>query len=685
MRRSLFLHVLDWHAPLRLMRLRGNSIPWISPDIKNLMRVRDSYKKKAVKNNSQIYWEKFKEIRNKVNSELTKAKTAFFCNKFENCAQSKDMKHSWKLINILLGKNKKSNNISQLKCDDVVILDDTLKAEAFNDFFVNIGVNLANEIENDSLCTNFSDDENYHSNYYSNINFKFSEISMDDIICQLRNLKISKSTGIDNIPAIALKLSAEVIGPSLTWIYNLSIKTGIYVDEWKKAWVMPIFKSDDRQRCENYRPISILPIVSKILERSVFNQIYKFLNDNSLLSKHQSGFRPKHSTLTTLIHMCDTLYENMDNGQLSGVVFLDIRKAFDSINHTILLQKMNDQFGIKNVELDWFKSYLTNREQACIVNGAMSSPKTIVCGVPQGSILGPLLFLLYINDLPECLEKTSPHLYADDTQISTSAKTIEELTENLNNDLKKVGEWLARNKLQHHPTKTKLMYIGSKYNTDTMTYDIPVMMNNQFITLAHSYTCLGVKLDENLNWHEHVEMICKKVGAGIGAMQRIKPYVPINTLHTIYRALIEPYFDYCSPLWDVCNQQLKDKLQKFQNRAARIITGASYEIRSADVLRSLAWENLEIRQRTTKSTLMYKVLNDCAGPNLKDALMRRDLVQTSYNLRNTYTDLTLAKPKREFLKKSFKYSGAKLWNSLPSDAKLAQSIYSFKNCLKDSR
>ena len=369
-----------------------SQMPWE----KNLMRVRDSYKKMAVKNNSQIYWEKFKETRNKVNSELTKAKTAFFCNKFENCAQSKDMKHSWKLINILLGKNKKSNNISQLKRDDVVISDDTLKAEAFNDFFVNIGVNLANEMEHDSPCTNFSDDENYHSNYYSNINFKFSEISMDDIICQLRNLKISKSTGIDNIPAIALKLSAEVIGPSLTWIYNLSIKTGIYVDEWKKAWVIPIFKSDDRQRCENYRPISILPIVSKILERSVFNQIYKFLNDNSLLSKHQSGFRPKHSTLTTLIQMCDTLYENMDNGQLSGVVFLDIRKAFDSIDHTILLQKMNDQFGIKNVELDWFKSYLTNREQACIVNGAMSSPKTIVCGVPQGSILGPLLFLLYI-------------------------------------------------------------------------------------------------------------------------------------------------------------------------------------------------------------------------------------------------------------------------------------------------
>ena len=178
---------------------------------------------------------------------------------------------------------------------------------------------------------------------------------------------------------------------------------------------MPIFKSEDRQKCENYRPISILPIISKILERLIFNRIYKFLNDNSLLSKFQSGFRPKHSTLTSLIQMCDTLYENMDNGRLNGVVFLDMRKAFDSINH-ILLEKMNTQFGIKNLELEWFKSYLNNREQVCVVNGKTSSAKKIMCGVSQGSILGPLLFLLYINDLPECLDKTSPYLYADDTQ-----------------------------------------------------------------------------------------------------------------------------------------------------------------------------------------------------------------------------------------------------------------------------
>ena len=373
---------------------------------------------------------------------------------------------------------------------------------------------------------------------------------------------------------------------------------------------MPIYKSNDRQRCENYRPISILPVVSKILERSVFNQIYKFLNDNSLLSKYQSGFRPKNSTLTALLQMCDSFYENMDNGKFNGVVFLDIRKAFDSINHTILLQKMRLQFGITNTELKWFSSYLTNREQVCAVNGTTSSPKKITCGVPQGSILGPLLFLLYINDLTDCLDKTTPCLYADDTQIFSAATDLTELNENLNHDMDKLTEWLNKNKLQYHPTKTKLMYIGSSHNIKTVNCDSSIMINNQPVPRVRSFTCLGVKLDEILEWDDHIERICKKVAASIGTMKRIKPYVPANTLQTIYSALIQPYFDYCSPLWGVCNKTLKDRLQKFQNRAAKIIAGVSLDTRSAEVLGSLGWNELEIRRRTSKSLLIYKILND---------------------------------------------------------------------------
>ncbi len=215
-------------------------------------------------------------------------------------------------------------------------------------------------------------------------------------------------------------------------------------------------------KCENYRPISILPIIRKIFERSGFNQLYEFLNANSLLSKHQFGFRPKNSTLAALIQMCDAWYENMDNGELNGVVFIDIRKAFDFINHNILLRKIKEQFGISNIELKLFESYLSDREQMSFVNGVMSAPKRIVCGVPQRFILAPLLFLLYINDLPDCLEKSTPCLYASqiicfyDSQIFSSAKDCTELNANLNYDLNNVSQWIVKNKLQHHSTKTKL-------------------------------------------------------------------------------------------------------------------------------------------------------------------------------------------------------------------------------------
>ena len=208
--------------------------------------------------------------------------------------------------------------------------------------------------------------------------------------------------------------------------------------------------------------------MSKVFEREVFRQLYSYLTENSLLSKFQSAFCLKHSTATALIQMCvewlDNVvsargYINMDNGKLNGVVFLDIKKAFDSINHHILLNKMNEQFGIFGMELKWFESYLTNREQQCSINGELSSNKVISYEVPQGSILGPLLFLLYINDLPDCLKSTIPGMYTDDTQISSSSNDANELVVRLNSDLAHVCNWLKENRLQMHSSKCKMMFI----------------------------------------------------------------------------------------------------------------------------------------------------------------------------------------------------------------------------------
>ena len=300
---------------------------------------------------------------------------------------------------------------------------------------------------------------------------------IDNIAQALMRLKPNKCTGLDKIPAKVLRLSADIIAPSLTYIFNLSLDTGIYVDEWKRAQVIPIYKSKDR-------PVYILPIVSKVFEREVFRQLYGYLSDNSLLSKFQSAFRPKHSTLSTLIRMCDDLLKNMDNGELNCVVFLDVRKAFDSINHEILLDKMHNFFGITGTQLKWFESYLNNRVQQCLINGQLSSPKTITCGVLQGSIMGPLLFLLYINDMPDSLSYSVSSLYADDTEIYASSNNCDDLVDKVNFDLQNIHKWLIENKLQTHFNKSKHMFIGSSYNRKNKITRKPILINNQPIPTA---------------------------------------------------------------------------------------------------------------------------------------------------------------------------------------------------------
>ena len=614
--------------------------------------------------------------------EMKLSKSQFYHKEIENCGISGNIKKTWSLIKSVTGKNKKTS-INEILIDSYnTISDPKIIAEFFNEYFVNIGPSLASEASKE-----FSDDELTNNinqpDIQKNSTFYSSQISVENIALTLRNLKSNKSTGLDKIPAKILKLSSDIIGiaPSLTHIFNLLLETGIYVDDWKRACVIPIYMTEDKRKYKNYRPISILPVVSKVFEREVFNQVYRYLSENPLLSRFQSGFRPKHSTLSALIQMCDDWLQNMDSGNLNCVQFLDVQKAFDSVNHEILLNKMHEYFGMSGTQLKWFESYLSNREQQCMVNGQISSPKNISCGIPQGSILGLLLFLLYINDMPKFLKYVTPSMYADDTEIYASSKHGDELVANLNSDLENVRKWMLQNKLQIHPTKTKYMYTGSSYNIRNKTSSNPTLINNIPVPRTGTYACLGVSLDERLTWEKHIDTICAKVGAGIGVMRRMKPFVPPETLKLTYEALVQPYFNYCSPLWDNCGIGLKDKLQKFQNRAARVIIGSTYDIRSIDVLNQLGWKTLEQKRNYTKSMLMYKIINDHAAPNLKQSFRLYSEGHTTHDLRNHTTDLVLPKPKREFGKRSFKYNGPIHWNSLPNEAKNANSISTFKRII----
>ena len=234
----------------------------------------------------------------------------------------------------------------------------------------------------------------------------------------------------------------ELLAESLTVIFNQSLITGIFPNEWKSARVTPLYKnSGKRTKPTNYRPISVIPVVAKGFERIIYDQIYKYLTKNSLLTRHQSGFCSLHSTVTALLEATDSWALNIDRGFVNAVVFLDLKKAFDTVDHDILLRKLQ-YYGIRRTSLKWFASYLDNRTQICDINCCKSTPKLLSCGVPQGTILGPLLFLLYINDLPNCLQFSQTRMYADDISLTFASTDVNHL-----NDLSKVYTWLSANKL----------------------------------------------------------------------------------------------------------------------------------------------------------------------------------------------------------------------------------------------
>ena len=426
----------------------------------------------------------------------------------------------------------------------------------------------------------------------------------------------------------------------------------------------------------NYRPISIIPVVAKVFERIVYNQFYEYLTVNNLISCNQSGFRSLHSTATALLEATDNWAFNIDKGNVNAVIFLDLKKAFDTVDHSILLSKLK-AYGVGSNSFNWFKSYLDNRMQKCFVNGSLSDSQPLICGIPQGTILGPLLFLLYINDLPNCLANAHPRMYADDTHLTFASNDVAHLEENMNDDLDKITEWLTANNLTLNSSKTEFMLIGSRQRLNTFNRLPSFTIDGNSIKQVESTKSLGVYIDENLTWNTHIRHISKKIASCIGTLKRSRSFVPFETLLCIYNTLVQPHFDYCSVVWGNCNKSLSIKLQKLQNRAARILTSSSYDANADDLFVKLGWQKLNLQRDLKTATMVYKSLNGLAPDYLKSMFTNRSAIST-YSLRNCEGKLAVPLPRTNFLKNSFSYNGALLWNSLPINLRQAQSLASFK-------
>ncbi len=374
----------------------------------------------------------------------------------------------------------------------------------------------------------------------------------------------------------------------LASLINRCLENSLFPSAEKCAKITPIYKSEERSLLDNYRPISILPVLSKVFEHVIHRQLYTYLEQNDLLSKNQFGFRTKSSTQHAVMKLSDSIRQNMDKGLMTGAVFVDLRKAFDTVDHARLLWKLTI-YGIRNEELLWFEDYLFNRTQIVAFDGIESLIQPISRGMPQGSILGPLLFVLLINDIDIHLKCCEIILYADDTVIYYADKTCEKIEEQLNHDMEQISNWFVQNNLVMNLKRSKMECVlyGTHHKT-SKSRQMEKKVGGTKVVQSQVYEYLGVTMDENLNYIEHVQKTIKKATSRVKLLYRIRQNLSPSTAEIIYKMIIFPIMLYCNTVYLKLSTTNQEKFEAIQNRALRVINGQrnSVQLPSVNAIRN---------------------------------------------------------------------------------------------------
>ena len=508
-----------------------------------------------------------------------------------------------------------------------------------------------------------------------------------------------KSKDMDDISLDLLKSIDTSIAKPLAHIFNLSLKTGIFPNKLKVSRVVPIFKNGDKHLCDNYRPISLVNTIAKILEKIVAVKFSNHLELNKLLYIHQFGFQKKLSTEHNLLHLTNYVSKALNDDEFCIGIFLDLKKAFDVVPHDILLKKLN-YLGVNDNALAWFNSYLSGRTQCVNINGILSSPRNINISVMQGSVLGPLLFLCFINDL-HTASKLFTLLFADDTCCLYAGKNLKDLIKFCNDELQKIANWFSANKLAVNVNKCKYIIFHNKgkklqfdnekiiFNCNEFGKDdfseniLPLDRIHADANLAENrcFKYLGILLDENLSFRNHIDYICKKLSKSLFCLRRAKPLLNEKALRTLYFAIFHSHLLYCANLIGCASKTDLKKIAVLQKKAIRIISNSNYNAHTKPIfndLKILPFENILYEQ---KMLFMHAIYNNYAPPSFLNVWPKNVNRDLPHELRNE-SNFVLPRPRFEGFKKYPLYSFAKSWNE-SGDLRLYSNPTTFKITLRN--